>query len=155
MAKSRRAGEWIIKEGGVSETYVYKLLQGKVLIYEGDQRINTIEVKEDMKPKLIGVLAALSNNRDRTASVCTDTEIKFETISIDQIKNALKKDVAENVREDVDAVIKAITMRDEIKRLQSKIAQLSLPEKLDVPDDVNPEVKEVLSELKDIYESSN
>ncbi len=99
-----------------------------------------------MRPKLIGLIAALSNSR-RTASVSTDTQVMFETISIDQIKNALKKDV--------DTAIKAITMRDEIKRLQSKIAQLSLPEQLDVPDDVTPEVKEVLSELKEIYESSN
>ena len=154
MSKSRRAGEWLIKEGDTSGIYVYKLLQGKVSVREGDQKINTIEVKEGMKPKLIGVIAALSNSK-RTASVSTDTQVIFETISIDQIKNALKKEVTENVRKDVDAAIKAITMRDEIKRLQSKIAQLSLPEQLDVPDDVTPEVKEVLSELKEIYESSN
>ncbi len=154
MAKSRRAGEWLIKEGDTSEMYVYKLLQGKVSVREGDQKINTIEVKEGMKPKLIGIIAALSNGR-RTASVSTDTQVIFETISIDQIKNDLKKDVTENVRKDVEAAIKAITMRDEIKRLQSKIAQLSLPEQLDVPDDVTSQIKEVLSELKEIYESSN
>ncbi len=154
MAKSRRAGEWLIKEGDTSEMYVYKLLQGKVSVREGDQKINTIEVKEGMKPKLIGIIAALNNGR-RTASVSTDTQVIFETISIDQIKNDLKKDVTENVRKDVEAAIKAITMRDEIKRLQSKIAQLSLPEQLDVPDDVTSQIKEVLSELKEIYESSN
>ena len=158
MSKSERAGIWLItdtKEGGVPGYFVYKLLQGKVSVYEGDLKINTIEVKEGMKPKLIGVLAALSSSRDRTASVYTETEIKFETIAIDRLKFCLKEEVAENVREDIETAIKAITKRDEIKRLQSEIAQLSLPEKIDVPDDVNPELKEVLSELKDLYESSH
>jgi CRP-like cAMP-binding protein len=153
--KSRRSGEWLIKEGEVTGANVYKLLQGTVSVYEGDQKINTIEVKEGMSPKLIGVLAALSDSRDRTASVCTDTEIKFETINIDQIKTALKKEVTEKVREDVDTVIKAVTMRDEIKRLQGKIAKLPLPEKLDVPNGVSPDVKDVLAELSNLYESTN
>ncbi len=44
MSKSRRAGEWLIKEGDTTEIDVYKLLQGKVSVYEGGRKRTSIEV---------------------------------------------------------------------------------------------------------------
>jgi hypothetical protein len=152
MAKSRRAGEWLVKEGEPSGANVYKLLQGKVTVYEGSRKITSIEVNEGEEPKLIGVIAALRSDGGRTASVATDTEIKFETISIDHIQAVMKKEIPQQLKDDIESAIKAITMRDEVNRLLNKISQLSLPKRLEIPENIDPEVTEVLSELKNIYE---
>jgi CRP-like cAMP-binding protein len=154
MSQSRRAGEWLIKEGEVSRKNIYKLLRGAVSIYEGGKKRASIEVKEGAEPRLIGVLAALSSDGGRTASVGTDTEIKFETISIDHIKNILEKDIPQHIKEDIDTAIKAIVLRDEVNRLLDKLSKLSLAKKLEIPENVDPEVEEVLSELKKMHESS-
>ena len=154
MSQSRRAGEWLIKEGDTSEIDVYKLLQGTVSVYEGGRKRTSIEVKEGEEPKLIGVIAGLSSDRGRSASVVTDTEIKYETISIDHIKNIIKKDIPQDIKEDIDSVIKAIVARDKINRLLNDISKLSLPGKLKVPENISQDAVEVLSELKNIYERS-
>jgi hypothetical protein len=154
MSQSRRAGEWLIKEGDTSEIDVYKLIQGKVSVYEGGRKRTSIEVKEGEEPKLIGVIAALSSDRGRTASVGTDTEIKFETISINHIKNIIKKDIPQDIKENIESVIKAIIARDKINRLLNDISKLSLPGKLEIPENISQDAVEVLSELKNIYERS-
>ena len=152
MSQSRRAGEWLIKEGEATKKNIYKLLEGKVSIYEGGKKRTSIEVKEGTEPRLIGVLAALSSEGGRTASVGTDTEIRFETISIDHIKNILQKDIPQNIKEDIDTAIKAIVLRDEVNRLLDKLSKLTLAKKIEIPENVDPEAGEVLSELKKMYE---
>jgi hypothetical protein len=154
MAKSRRAGEWLIKEGDTSEIDVYKLLRGKVSVYEGGRKRTSIEVKEGEEPELIGVIAAFSSDRGRSASVVTETEIIYETISIGHIKNIIKKDLPQDIKEDIDSVIKAIVARDKINRLLNDVSQLSLPGKLKIPENISQDAVEVLSELKNIYERS-
>ncbi len=154
IVKSRKAGEWFIKQGDTSDIDVYKLLQGKISIYEGGRKKASIEVKEGEEPKLIGVIAALSSDRRRAASVVTDTEIKFETISIDHIKNIIKKDIPQDIKEDIDSVIKAIVARNKINRLLNDISQLPLPGKLKIPENISQDAVEVLSDLKNIYERS-
>ncbi len=154
MSQSMRAGEWLIKEGDTSEIDVYKLLEGKVSVYEGGRKRTSIEVREGEEPKLIGVIAALSSDRGRSASVVTDTEIRYETISMGHIKNIIKKDIPEDIKEDIDLAIEAIVARDKINRLLNDISKLSLPGKLKIPDDISQDAVDVLTELKNIYERS-
>ncbi len=100
------------------------------------------------------MIAALSSDRGRTASVGTDTEIKFETISINHIKNIIKKDIPQDIKENIESVINAIVARDKINRLLNDVSQLSLPGKLKIPENISQDAVEVLSELKNIYERS-
>lgn len=152
--KTIRAGQWLITEGSVSGNIIYKLIKGRVSIYEGGKRINAIEVEEGMKPRLIGVISALTSDRVRTASVRTDTDIDVETVYIDHFKGLLKHDVPAEMKDDIDAIIKSIVVRDKIKRLQRELSEIAPPEKLGIPDNLNQEVSEVLSELMEVYESS-
>ena len=154
MSQSMRAGEWLIKEGDTSEVDVYKLLEGKVSVYEGGRKRTSIEVREGEEPKLIGVIAALSSDRGRSASVVTDTEIRYETISMGHIKNIIKKDIPADIKEDIDLAIEAIVARDKINRLLNDISKLSLPGKLKIPEDISRDAVDVLTELKNIYERS-
>ncbi len=154
MSQSMRAGEWLIKEGDTSEIDVYKLLEGKVSVYEGGRKRTSIEVREGEEPKLIGVIAALSSDRGRSASVVTDTEIRYETISMGHIKNIIKKDIPSDIKEDIDLAIEAIVARDKINRLLNDISKLSLPGKLKIPEDISQDAVDVLTELKNIYERS-
>ena len=152
--KKIEAGQWLFTEDSVPGNIIYKLVKGKISIYKGDKRINTIEVTDGMKPRLIGVVAALTSERERTVSVQTDTEVEVETMYIDYLKGLLKSDLSAEMQSDIDAIIKSIVVRDKIKRLQRELSSISPPEKLDVPDNLNPKVSEVLSELMEVYESS-
>ncbi len=152
--KKIEAGQWLFTEGGVPGSVIYKLIKGRVSIYRDDKMINSLEVEEGMKPRLIGVLSALVRDRKPTASVRTDTDVEVETMYIDHLQGLLKHDVPAEMRDDIDAIIKSIVVRDKIKRLQRELSAISPPEKLDIPDNINPEVSEVLSELMEVYKSS-
>lgn len=152
--KKIEAGQWLFTEDSVTGSIIYKLIKGKISIYKGDKRINTIEVEDGMKPRLIGVVSALTSERARTVSVETDTEVEVEIMYIDYFKGLLKNDLPAEMQSDIDAIIKSIVVRDKIKRLQRELSAISPPEKLDIPDNINPEVSEVLSELMEVYESS-
>ncbi len=152
--KSISAGQWLFTEGDAPASIIYKLTKGRVSIYEGGKRINTMEVEEGMKPRLIGVISALTSDRVRTASVKTDTDIDVEIIYIDHFKGLIKHDVPAEVKDDIDAIIKSIVVRDKIKRFQRELSEIAPPEKLEIPDDLNQEVSEVLSELMEVYKSS-
>ena len=152
--KKIEPGQWLFTEDSVPGSIIYKLIKGKVSIYKGDKRINIIEVAEGMKPRLIGVISALTSDKSRSASVVTDTDVEVETMYSDHIKGILKSDVPQDMRSEIDAIIKSIVVRDKIKHLQRELSEISPPEKLDIPDNLNPEVSEVLSELMEVYESS-
>ena len=144
----------IYKLIGVPRHIIYKLIKGKVSIYKGDKRINIIEVAEGMKPRLIGVISALTTDRSRSVSVVTDTDVEVETMYSDHIKDILKSDVPQDMRSEIDAIIKSIVLRDKIKCLQRELSEISPPETLKVSDTLNPEVSDVLSELMKVYDSS-
>ena len=163
--KTIKAGQWLFKEGDVPRSIIcklisvprhiiYKLIKGKVSIYKGDKRINIIEVAEGMKPRLIGVISVLTNDRSRSVSVVTHTDVEVEIIYSDHIKDILKSDVPQETRSEIDAIIKSIVMRDKIKCLQRELSAISPPEALKVSDTLNPEVSELLSELMEVYDSS-
>ena len=163
--KTFKAGGWLFKEGdvprsiiykltGIPRHIIYKLIKGKVSIYKGDKRINIIEVAEGMKPRLLGVISALTSDRSRSVSVVTDTDVEVEIMYSDHIKGLLKNDMPPEVRDDIEAIIKSIVVRDKIKQLQRELFDISPSEKLDIPNNVNPEVSELLSELMEVYENS-
>jgi hypothetical protein len=73
---------------------------------------------------------------------------------IDHIKDLLKNNVPPEMKDDIEAIIRSIVVRDKIKRLQRELSEISPPERLEIPDNLNPEVSELLSELMKVYESS-
>jgi hypothetical protein len=162
LTKEISSGQWLYKEGTVHRDYFHKLLKGKVSVYESDQMIGSIEVQEGQKPRLLGVLSVLSGEHDpvndahkHTASVTTNTDITCETIEIGPLKHSLRQELDEDKRSEVDAIVKAIIMSDKIKLLQRRISQLPLPEKFEFPENISPEISEVLHELQELYDGTS
>jgi len=160
--KEIKSGQWLCKEGTVHRDYYYKLLKGEVSVHESDQLMARIEVQEGQRPRLIGVLSVLSGQHDpvgdthkHTTSVTTDTDITCETIAIAPLKHSLREELDEDKRNEIEAIVKAISMRDKIKILQNKISQLPLPEKFEFSENISPEVSEVLHELQVLYDSTS
>jgi len=159
--KEISSGQWLYKEGTEHRDYFHKLLKGKVSVYESDQKIASIEVVEGQEPRLIGVLSVLSGEHDpvgdahkHTASVATESNVTCETIAIRPLKHSLREELDEEKRNEVDAVVKAIIMRDKIKELQLKTSKLHLPEKFEYPENISPKVSEVLHELQVLYDGT-
>ena len=136
LTREISSGQWLYKEGTVHRDYYHKLLKGKVSVYEGDQHMASIDVQEGQRPRLLGVLSVLSGEHDpvndahkHTASVTTNTDITCEAIEIGPLKHSLRQELDEDKRSEIDAIAKAIIMRNKIKLMQRKISQLPLPEK--------------------------
>jgi hypothetical protein len=124
--------------------------------------IGSIDVQEGQRPRLIGVLSVLSGEHDpvgdahkHTASVETSTDITCETIEIGPLKHSLREELDKDKRNEIDAIVKAIIMRDKIKLLQRQISQLPLPEKFEFPENISPGVSEVLHELQELYDGTS
>ena len=157
-----RSGGWIFKEGATHGSHIYKLLQGEVSIYEGDQKIATLKVKEGQKPRMIGVLSALSGEHDpvnkrhvHTSSVAANTDLTCETLDISFLRHSLREELDEDKKDEIEAVIKAIVMRRKISELKRKISNLPLPEKFKVPENISPEVSDVLHEIQKLYDGTS
>ena len=155
------SGQWIYKEGTEHRDYLHKLLKGKVSFYESDEKIASIEVEEGQEPRLIGVLSVLSGEFDpvgdahkHTASVATESDVTCEKVAIGPLKHLLREELDEEKRNEIEAVVEAIIMRDKIKELQLKTSKLHLPEKFEYPENISPKVSEILHELQVLYEST-
>jgi len=144
------ANKWIFVEGGTPAYFVYRLLSGKVSIYSSGHKINEMEVKKGGKPALLGIFAALRDDRLHTASVKTDTEIQVERIYIDQIKGALKNDIPEAIKGKIATMIEAIVILNEIESLQQRLSTISKVT-LDIPPDMRPETSAILGEISELY----
>ncbi len=162
LTKEFRSGGWIFKQGATHGVHIYKLLQGEATVYEGDQKIATINVQKGQRPRMIGVLSALSGEYDHvnkrhvhTASVAANTDLTCETLDISFLRRSLRKELDEDKRDEIETVVKVIVMRDKIKEWQRKISQIPLPKKFEVPENVSPEVAEVLHELQELYDSTS
>jgi hypothetical protein len=159
--KEFRSGSWLFKEGAGHGANVFRLIDGSISVYEGDQKIASVEVREGQKPRIIGVLSALIGENDHvnkrhvhTTSVAANTDLNCETIEITLIKRLLRNDLTDDKRGEIDNVVKAIIYRNKIKEFQGKLANLDLPTTFEVPEKVSPEISEVLDELRGLYEST-
>jgi hypothetical protein len=144
------AGKWILtakKEG----YFIYKLLKGKVSIYNKGVKISEVEVKEDDGPVFLGIIAALRKDGLHIASVKTETQIEVSKIYLDQIKRMLENDVPENIVDNVKTMINRIVISNEIESLKAKLSEI--PDvSLQIPENIDPNVSEILSEIKKLHD---
>jgi CRP-like cAMP-binding protein len=150
-SRTIKKGEWIIVEGDIPAYFLYKLTKGKVGIYEEHEEITSVEVKEGERPKFLGFMSTLSEDRKHRASVKTESEVQVDIIYADHIRALLQHDVPAAMRKNIDTMIETIQIGDRIKGLRKHLSEM--PE-VDIAIDsgFDPELKEVLDELRTLYQ---
>jgi len=150
-----KSGQWIITEGDIPAYYIYKLLNGKVSYHEEGTKIREIEIREGDTPKIIGITAALRDDRLHHASIKAESDVKAQELSVDMIKGILKHDVPDTMKKQINIMTDAIVLGNHIKSLKRKMSVLPrIPDaQLKVTGDVHQEVSDLLSELNRIYSS--
>ena len=147
-----RPNQWLISQGDVPTYFLHKLLKGRVGIYEDGERIASVEVKEGMKPKVLGFISALSGDHKHRASVKTETEVEVDSIYVEHIWGLLLHDLPEDMRKDIDDMIESIYLGDHIKGLRRKLSNRSVID-LEIRPDFDDELVEILQELRLLYEN--
>ncbi len=144
-----KAGQWLFTEGETGY-FIYWLLKGRVSVYRSGKKINELEINKGDKPKMLGIIASITDDRRHMASVKTETEVEAEDVYIDHIRGLIKNEVPENIKKEIDTMIKTISTSDRIKSLQGILSELP-PVTLKIPDGISEEVSRVLEELSCLY----
>lgn len=149
-----KSGEWLFKEQNPPGYSIYKLMKGKVSIYKREKKIREMEVKEGMKPIMLGITAALRNDRQHMASVKAESDIEVNRIFIDHIKSVIADEIPQDIKHDISSMIESIVIGTEILYLISKKSNKpSLDVK--IPDNVSTAASEILSEIISLYKLIN
>jgi len=144
------ANQWLITAGGVPAYFIYRLLKGRVAVYDEGVKVASVEVKEGDEPKFIGFIATLSKDLVHRASVRTETEIEVDTHYIDHIRGLIAHETSEKTRDDIQQMIEIISAVNQVRSLQKKISNLPRVE-LTVPEDTSPDLKNIMGELERLY----
>lgn len=149
------SGEWIIVEGDIPAYYIYRLLRGKVSYYENGNKLREAEYREGGDPVILGFTSALRDDRHSGASVKAETDIEVEPLSVDAIKGALLHDVSDEIKAEVNQMIKTVVLGNHILSLQRDLAVMRrIPDsKLAIPKNVSPDLHEILLELVRVYKN--
>jgi len=145
-----KPNEWIILEGGTPAYYIYELLSGRVGIYHKGEKMNEIEVNEGDDSVFLGIIAAMREDRVRVASVRTETSVVAIMHSMDQIAGILRNEIPKEVKSDVHTMIEAITLKNEIDVMASRLK--SLPKvSAEAPAGMSDQARKVVHEVTRIY----
>ncbi|MBF0293464.1 MAG: hypothetical protein HQK86_15050 [Nitrospinae bacterium] len=145
------ANQWLITDDGIPAYFMFKLLQGKVSVYSRGVKVNELEVKEGQQPVVLGIIAALRDDRMHTASIKAESKLKVVRIYIDHIRGILKNEIPENIKKDISVAIDAIVANDKIESLKAKLAA-SPKTKVQIPSGLGEEAAAVLRQISGMYD---
>jgi predicted hotdog family 3-hydroxylacyl-ACP dehydratase len=144
------ANQWLITADNIPAYFMFKLLQGKVSVYSSGVKVNELEVKKGKEPVILGLLAALRDDRLHTASIKAETELKVVRIYMDHIRGILKNEIPEKVKKDISTAIDVVITNDKIESLKAKLAA-SPKVKVQIPANVSEEAASVLRQISGLY----
>jgi hypothetical protein len=145
------AGNWLYTEGGVPDSFIYRLLHGKVSIYKGPIKIRELELKAGDDPVTFGIPALLRESRQHLSSVKAESDLVIERVYTDQIRRILKAEIPEAMNGDLEVITQSIVVGWEAASRLNHFRQLAQVD-LKIPDNLGPETLEVLTELKRLYD---
>lgn len=151
-----KSGQWIITESGTPAYFIYKMTKGSVSYHEEGAVIRTVELKEGMKPVYLGFTGALRDDRRHSTSIRAETDMELEVLSVDSLRGALRHDIPETMRQDIELMIRVIVLENHIRSLKRKARDLEvIPDmRLVIPAEVCGELKDLLEELIDVYKDT-
>jgi hypothetical protein len=145
------ANQWLITADDIPAYFMFRLLQGKVSIYSSGVKVNELEVKEGQEPAILGLHAALRDDRLHTASIKSDTQLKVVRIYMDQIRGILQNEIPESAKKDIATAIDTIVTNDKIESLKAKLT--TAPKvKVQIPSNVSGEVASILRQISGLYD---
>jgi hypothetical protein len=145
------ANQWFISADDIPAYFMFKLLQGKVSIYSNGVKVNELEVKEGQDPAILGLHAALREDRLHTASIKSETQLKVVRVYMDHIRGILKNEIPENVRKEISAAIDVIVIHDKIESLKSRLAAAPRVT-VEIPASVSQEAASILRQISGLYD---
>ena len=145
------AGRWLFSEGGVPEYFLYKLLKGRVSDHKGGVKLRDVKVEEGDPPLPLGVAALLSDHRVHMSSVRAETDVVLDKTSVDQIRGILAAEIPAQVKHEIDVMRRSIVLGNEVVSKWNEFSGLPTVD-LEIAEGMRPEVREVVSEIKRLYE---
>lgn len=145
------ANQWLITDDGIPAYFMFKLLQGKVSVYSNGVKVNELEIKEGQQPVVLGIIAALRDDRMHTASIKADSKLKVVRVYIDHVRGILKNEIPEDMRKDISAAIDTIVTNDKIESLKAKLAAAPKA-KVQIPANLGEEAASVLRQISGLYD---
>jgi hypothetical protein len=90
-----KAGKSILTEQERPYSILYKLLSGKVSIFEDGEETHSVEVKKGEAPLFFGVFMTRTNEEQSQSSISikSDTDVKVEIMYEDHYKDELPPNV--------------------------------------------------------------
>ncbi len=146
------ADQWLIVQSDLPAYFLYKLIKGRVGIYEDGEKIDTVEVKDEMRPKLLNIIATLAKDHKRRIAVKTETEVRVDTAYQEYFWKLLSHEVPHEILEKIEKMIEAILIGDHIKSLRRKLSRMQVLEPLDIQETYSSEVTDLLYAVEGLYE---
>ncbi len=146
-----KAGQWVFTEGTVPQYFFFKLLSGDVSIYKRGRKIRSLTIEEGSKPIMLGVSAALRDDRLHMASVKADSDIVVERLNIDHIRGVLANEMPDNLKKNLAIMMESIGAGNEIVSLITRFEELERPDTV-IPESMPEEAREILGEVKRLYQ---
>ena len=146
------ANQWLVVQSDLPAYFLHKLIKGRVGIYEDGEKIDTVEVNEGMKPKLLNIISTLAKDHKRRTAVKTETEVKVDTAYQEHFWKLLSQEVPHDILEKVEKMIEAILIGDHVKSLRRKLSKLQVIEPLVIQETFNSEVTDLLVGIEGLYE---
>ena len=146
------ADQWLVVQSELPAYFLYKLIKGRVGIYEDGERIDTVEVKGDRRPKLLNIISTLAKDHKRRIAVKTETEVKVDTAYQDYFWKLLSHEVPHEILEKIEKMIEAILLGDHIKSLRRKLSRKQVLEPLAIQETYSSDVTDLLYAIEGLYE---
>ncbi len=146
------ANQWLVVQSDLPAYFLYKLIKGRVGIYEDGEKIDTVEVNEEMKPKLLNIISTLAKDHKRRIAVKTETEVKVDTAYQEHFWKLLSHDAPHDILEKIEKMIEAILIGDHIKSLRRKLSKMQVIEPFAIQETFNSEVTDLLFAIEGLYE---
>ena len=99
---------------------------------------------------MVGIVAALSDDRLPTASVRAETDMLMENTSIDHLRGVLANEIPSNVKQDLAIMIRTMVTGN---RVVAMLNELSEEPRIDlaIPENTSPETAMILVDIKRLY----
>ena len=147
-----KANQWLGVQSDLPAYFLYKLIKGRVGIYEDGEKIDTVEVNEEMTPRLLNIISTLAKDHKRRIAVKTETEVEVDSAYQEHFWKLLSHEVPHDMLEKIEKMIEVILVGDHIKSLRRKFSKMQVVGPLAIQETFNTEVKDLLFAIEGLYE---
>ncbi len=147
-----KANHWLVAQSDLPSYFLHKLIKGKVGIYEDGEKIDTVEVNGEMRPKLLNIISTFFKDHKCRIAVKTETEVVVDTAYQEHFWKLLLDEVPHDILEKIEKMIEVILAGEHIKSLRRKLSKMQVIEPLKVQETFKSEAADLLFAIQGLYE---